>query len=169
MIEASETESTADRFLAAICEQTGGDPGRSVSMWAAGEGLGFDRNQTENVAMELVSEGLLEVKSLSGGVSLTESGLARARNVAPTSGETGGGLPEFVESLEKALPKMNLPPVLRVDLELDARVLRMQLTRSAPLAAVVKAVLGEVKARLKTVGPGAEALLKLIEALPEAK
>ena len=166
MIETSENETSADLLLAAIHEKTGGDPGRSVSMWAVGEGLGFDRSRTEGLAMELVSEGLLEVKSLSGGVSLTESGLARTR-AGVNGGEAGAGLPEFVQALEEALPGLTLSAAVRGDLELDARVLKIQLQRSTPLDAVVKAVMGEVKSGLRSAGPGAASLMQLIDSLPD--
>ena len=167
MIDTSDTESAANRLLATIFEKTGGDPGRSVSMWAAGESLGFDRNTTENLSMELVSEGLLEVKSLSGGVSLTESGLARAQASAPPTGESGGSLSDFVQTLGKALPELSLSAALKSDLELDTEVLRIQLKRSTPLTPVVKAVLGEIKTRLKASGPGADALLKNLDSLTD--
>ncbi|MCG6894984.1 MAG: hypothetical protein LJE65_15370 [Desulfobacteraceae bacterium] len=67
------------RFLLALFEQSRGEPSVTVSMYDIGASLGWDRDDSAHIAEQLIGEGLLEVKTLNGGVSITGEGLAQVR------------------------------------------------------------------------------------------
>jgi len=164
MVTQADLDSQAAQMLAAIHEAIQAAPGRPAGMWALGEILGWDRGRTEDVVTGLMSEGLLEIKSLSGGVVLTEAGLAQARNLAPR--ESGPpDLARVVSRLEEALSGLDLPQPDRQDFEADLAALRTQLTRSRPLAAVVQDALQAIRPTLESVSPRPAALLGEIDAL----
>ncbi|MEW5725997.1 MAG: hypothetical protein AB1896_23010, partial [Thermodesulfobacteriota bacterium] len=82
MAKLTDLDPEARALLEAICKETGVDPARTVGMWAVGAALGLDRARTEDASMNLVAEGLLEIRSLSGGVALTEAGAGLAETLA---------------------------------------------------------------------------------------
>lgn len=144
----TETDELAGRMLAAIYKETKGDISRTAGMWAIGQSLGLDRGRTENVAMSLVGEGLVEIKSLSGGLTLTEAGLSRTHG---SSAETGSpDLGDLLARLETTLDSLGLKARARRDLEADLATLRAQMGRSEPLAPVVEAALRAVKQALES-------------------
>lgn len=161
-----ETDELAERMLAAIYKETKGDISRTAGMWAIGEDMGLDRGRTENLAMSLVGEDLVEIRSLSGGLALTEAGLSRVQ----TSGSAEGGSPalgDLLPRIEAALDSLGLKATARRDLEADLATLRAQMGRSEPLALVVEAALRAVKQTLESASADKQ-LLDALAGLVEA-
>jgi len=71
-----EKESTLKSFLEIIWHKCEGDIEQKVSMYDAGEPLGYSKNEAGSLAEELMVQGMLELKTLAGEVSLTTEGLA---------------------------------------------------------------------------------------------
>ncbi|MDY6851084.1 MAG: hypothetical protein SV487_03275 [Thermodesulfobacteriota bacterium] len=162
----SEKDEFAARMLAAIHKETKGDTSRTAGMWAIGENMGLDRDRTENLAMSLVGEGLAEIRSLSGGLALTEAGLSRVQ----AGGSAEGGSPDLSDllpRLETALDSLGLEAKARRDLEADLATLRAQMGRSESLAVVVEATLRAVKQTLESASADKQ-LLKTLAGLVEA-
>ncbi|MFH1137020.1 MAG: hypothetical protein V1816_13175 [Pseudomonadota bacterium] len=151
------------KMLEEIRQATSGGPGRTASMWPIGQKLGLDRGRTEDVAMGLVAEGLLEIKSLSGGLGLTEDGLKLLGSAGGADDSAPPDLAGFLTALARDLPALRLEPAARRDLELDLQTLQLQGKRTAPLPGVVGATLQAVEAALKTAdSPLARAAARLI-------
>lgn len=62
-------------YLNQVKDMTGADPDQQASMYDAGEALGLDRSQAEEMAQALFIEEYAELKTLSGGIGITEAGL----------------------------------------------------------------------------------------------
>lgn len=162
----SETDELAGRMLAAIYKEINGDISRAAGMWAIGEDMGLDRGRTEYVAMSLVGEGLVEIRSLSGGLALTEAGLSRVQ----AGGSAGTGWPDLGDLLariETALDSLGPGTKAHRDLGADLATLRAQMGRSEPLAPVVEATLRAVKQTLESASADKQ-LLDALAGLVEA-
>lgn len=62
------------QFLETLNAQTGDDADAQISMYDLGAAIGQDREQSRITAEDLMAEGLLEIRTLSGGVALSEAG-----------------------------------------------------------------------------------------------
>jgi len=113
--------------------------GDGANMWQIGEGLGLDRAQVETLCLDLLSDGLLEMKNLGGAIALAQAGREQLSG-APAPGPDLGAL---VGQLESA-GGLGLEGAAASDLAADLACLRAQLSRSRPLAAVVQACLEAV-------------------------
>ena len=135
------------KILAALLKEERGNSTGDMSMWTIGEELGLDRNQTQDLVMDLAAEGLVEIKSLSGTVLLTEEGRNKADEPGPVSDSMSSldELAEFIDSLDAALDSFGFDSQSRQDLEVDISTLKGQVVRSKRLPAVLEATLGAVK------------------------
>jgi len=62
-------------FLQKMYDTTDGNSAHIVDMWEVGTELGLDREKTRNLVGYLRDEGLLEAKTLGGGISITHAGI----------------------------------------------------------------------------------------------
>ncbi|MBW2623121.1 MAG: hypothetical protein JRD68_09470 [Deltaproteobacteria bacterium] len=146
------------KILAALLKAERDNSAGDTSMWIVGEELGLGRNQTQDLVMDLAAEGLVEIKSLSGTVLLTEEGRNKAGEPGPVSDSMSSldELAEFIDSVEVSLDSFGFDKQIRQDLEVDISTLKGQVTRSKRLPAVLEATLEAVKEALGRV-PGAAA------------
>lgn len=131
-----------------------GAAGDKASLQEVGSALGIDRGQAEELSMQLMGEGLLEIVSLSGAVRLTDAGRTAA------GGSSGGGataedLPSLVAEIAAA-GSLGLAPDQADDLTRDLAALTAQLKRSRPLGDVIKTLLKAVEEGL-TASPEPQA------------
>jgi hypothetical protein len=125
--------SDSRRLLGELAKQ-----GEDANTTQAAEILGLDRSQVEDLTVELMGEGLLEMVSLSGKVRLTENG----RRLL--GGQAGLGPKDDLESLVAELSSWQvkgLDPVSLHDYTQDLNCLEAQAKRSEPLLPVVTACL----------------------------
>ncbi|MEJ2638057.1 MAG: hypothetical protein P8010_00635 [Desulfosarcinaceae bacterium] len=158
-------------YLKAMVEQCEGDTGKQLSMYEVGEGLGMDRDTAAQVCQELIAFGLVEIRTLSGGVGLTADGIA-------VGGTAGGGGADAGPRL-KAGPVLDEEDRRAVDgvlnqlklaagswelgyeemaaLVIDIKTIETHLLAPQPKTAVVKAVLDTLAAWLRKHGDAATA------------
>jgi len=156
------------KLLAAFYRETKGTPGEGVSMWEIGQSLGFDRDRVQDLAMDLNAEGLLEIRSLSGKVALTEAGLEQARTLetGPAPADARDELLEFADNLEASLNSLGLAGEALKDLNTDLDTLRLQAARSKRLAPVLKSILQAIKDSLSQAStPPDQSLLETLDKL----
>ena len=67
----------ARQFLIQLYEMTRGDSSEQASMYDIGQAMGLERDVTSRTAEELIGEGLVEIRTLSGGIGITAEGVAR--------------------------------------------------------------------------------------------
>ena len=68
------------QFLENLYTRTGDDAEAQISMYELGTALGLDREESRTTAEDLMAEGLLEIRTLSGGVALSDAGRALFTN-----------------------------------------------------------------------------------------
>lgn len=85
----------ADRqFLTRLFEQAGGQTSRQLSMYEIGQGLGWEREAASRAAQDLMAAGLVEIRTLSGGIGLSPAGV-EAVQAALGLGSPGTALPRL--------------------------------------------------------------------------
>lgn len=77
----------AKAFLLELFEKTSGDLSGQVSMYDIGQAVGLDRDAAGRIGEELMGWELVEVRTLAGGIGITETG----RNTARKMGAGPGG------------------------------------------------------------------------------
>jgi ABC-type sugar transport system substrate-binding protein len=79
-------DETARQFLNRLFEQTEGQSSRQVSMYDVGAALGWDRDAASQAAQDLMAAGLVEVRTLSGGIGISAEGAAVAQSALGSGG-----------------------------------------------------------------------------------
>lgn len=76
------TKKRADRFqfLNKLYEVTGGNKMRFPNMYELGDQIGISREETNNVTDYLQGEGLIEHKTIGGGIAITHYGVVEVEN-----------------------------------------------------------------------------------------
>ncbi len=153
MADPADLDEESRQVLAAAFKKVQNDPSGAFNMWDLGQSLGIARSRMEDLAMGLVSEELLEIKSLNGKMALTEAGfeMAKAFSPGPVVKATPADLEIFINELSASLEKLGLAPQVRKDLEIDLSVLQSQLERSQRLTPVVDATLEAIREALGMV------------------
>lgn len=89
-----ELDEAGQQFLKRLFEQTGGQTARQISMYDIGAGLGWEREAASRTAQDLMSAGLAEIRTLSGGIALTAEG-SKALQAAVETGRPSPSLPRL--------------------------------------------------------------------------
>ena len=106
---ATDLDQPQQDFLAALIQAAKGDPGTSVDMYKIGTSLGLDKEETRRMGEELIGRWLVEIKSLSGAVGVTEEGFKTAAELGLSGAETPSGPGQVLKT----------EPVAGTDLELS--------------------------------------------------
>lgn len=125
--------------------------------------MGMDRQQADDMSVGLISDGLLEMVSLSGSVQLTEAGkgLIAGSDAAETGTDDMGDL---LAAVAKA-GDLGLGERDATDLAADVACLQAHLKRSRPLDPVVRSCLASIAGALdKAPKPAAAGLLVRVQA-----
>ncbi len=72
----TDLDPSSRQFLETLYSRTGDDADAQISMYDLGAAIGQDREQSRMTAEDLMAAGLLEIRTLSGGVALSEAGQA---------------------------------------------------------------------------------------------
>ena len=80
----SYTEESMKYFLEELNRQSMGDLQYQVSMYEVGATIGLAKGEAGSLAEELMVAGLVELRTLSGGISITHEGLATLGITPPT-------------------------------------------------------------------------------------
>ncbi|MBW2091137.1 MAG: hypothetical protein JRI34_03310 [Deltaproteobacteria bacterium] len=147
MVDEAEPDEMSLKVLASLFIKAQSSPDGAVNMWTLGQNMGLDRPRMEDLAMELVANGFLEIKSLDGKVILTEAGLEKAQALEPglAMRDTPDTLESFIDELTAFLEQLNIDSQARKNLGIDLTTLRGQLARSPKLMPVINATLEAIK------------------------
>lgn len=173
------TGDTRQAFLFKLADATQSDPERQASMYDIGQSLGLDRNQSQRLVEDLVAEGFVEIRSLSGGVGLTSSG-AEVADKTTGSAEAGGdrisGEPILTESdqtvinsilvhLHSQAGELSWNFDLLTDLMADIKTIDAQLKSNRPKLAIIRECFRSIHTVLDLAGVSPDKSLKCL--LPE--
>jgi len=77
-VEKSNISENESNFLIKLYELTQGNPSSQVSMYDVGEAIGLERDAALKTSEVLFGFGLAEIKTLAGGIGITEDGLSES-------------------------------------------------------------------------------------------
>jgi hypothetical protein len=148
-------------YLETVYDRCDRDMEQQVSMYAAGEAIGLEKNEAGALAEELMVEGLLELKTLAGNVSLTSEGLAFL-GIAAQQGPDRTGvarlgsdavvneadlqlLEQLVEGIKKVTCARPMEFALLETVVFDLKTLEVQLLSPRPKTAIIREVLADIR------------------------
>ncbi len=152
-------DAQVNNYLQQLYQMSGGDVSAEVSMYEVGAVLGLDKSEAGSVAEDLIIDGYAELKNLTGGISITNSGLrlleVEITDGAETSSEAkfvlGGGevlaregcaaVEQLVGEIKKAAVEGGFNYSQAEELVIDIKTLETQLLSNRPKKAIVKEIL----------------------------
>jgi hypothetical protein len=163
-----ENDTAGKDFLHELYRQTGGNMDLQVSMYDVGAALGYEKNDAGSLAEEMIYQGLIELRTLSGGVSLCREGL----QLLGLSG-SGGPTPqepllsrepvattedrqlidELLAAIKTALPGQSLSYQQLEEVVIDLKCIEIQMLSSCPKTAIIRELLRSLQQRLAKTGP----------------
>ncbi len=158
-----ESDEIALNFLSILHDLTKGDMASQISLYQVGETLGLDRESSLRIAETLMGEGLVEIRTLSGGIGITETG---QKKVTPTEGGEAGekaalsssavmtpgdrkAVESLINTLKQAFDSMGLDFDGLADLAVDIKTIDLQLTSKTPKTAVTRECFISIASRLE--------------------
>jgi hypothetical protein len=158
------------RYLTELCKKTQGDTGAQVSMFEVGEVLGLEKTEAGMMAEELIVEGLAELRSLSGGISITTQGLELIQGTAggpalkgsglqlgsePVLGEQGRQAVEIlIQDIRGALVSGKMTLGQLEEIVIDIKTIEIQMLSPRPKTDVIRAVCRSLQEGLADSGFG---------------
>jgi hypothetical protein len=165
MTTLDEVNEPARQFLARLFEQAGGQASRQLSMYDIGKGLGWEREAASQAAQDLMAAGLVEIRTLSGGIGLSADGVdaVRAslgpREAAPTLPRLGAGrildaaashaVVQVCDGIKVQAGSLGLDFDSLAELVADLKTVADQLGSPRPKTAVVRASLRSIEGVLQ--------------------
>ncbi len=164
MSEQSPLSGNQQRFMEELYRQADGNTSVKVETESVGQAIGLEKTAAGRLSEELIGKGLVEIKTLSGGIALTAEGAELIKNNGPgEAAATGlGNGPLLEESGRLALE--NLLSLVKQDLAADAdfdllasvvahiRTIEAQLTSPRPHTAVLRAALEALEKDMQVAG-----------------
>jgi hypothetical protein len=158
-------------YLNAMVAACQGDPDKQISMYEVGESVGLDRDTASKVCQELIAFGLVEIRTLSGGVGLTADGVAAGGTASGASASDGPKLKAgpildeadrravaaVLDGLKQEAGQWRLDFEQMAALVIDVKTIETQLLAPQPKTAIVKAVCDSLAAWVKQNGDAAAA------------
>ena len=156
------------QFLRRLYKLTREDRSVQVSMYEIGADLGMDRGVSSRTAESLIGAGLLEIRTLSGGISITDAGVSELERRRGAASDITVRLGEGLIVSDGALKALNpllveiksfagqsgLDFDLLAELVADLHTADAQLASPKPKTAVLREVLLSLHQVLKRAGRG---------------
>lgn len=182
-MEQNDIDEKCSQFLNELFAQTEDHPQAQISMYDIGATMGLEKNMSKQLAEELIGLGMVEIRTLSGGISITESGVDQVRKSMgdTASAEVGilslGDTPilgdknrlvveGILGDLKKEAGNLGLEFDLLTELLADLKTIDVQLTSSKPKTAIVRECFLSIK-RLLEKADAESRLIRSIQRLTD--
>jgi len=166
------SDSQAERYLNELYQRTAGNAGAQVSMFEIGAAVGLEKEEARKLAEDLIADGLVEIKTLSGGIGITAEGINMAQPAGGSkvgaSLELGDGplleekgrqaLESILNEIKNSLASSRAPYASLEEMVLDIKTIDIQLLSPRPKIAIIKEILRSLKNGLDTSGASTLAL-----------
>lgn len=152
-------------YLLEVYNQTQGDQEKQVAMQDVGLALGMDKDQAGALGQDLVVEGLVDLKTLAGGISLTSQGLEMLQKggyitvSVKDSFQISGGpvineadrqsIEKIVEKIKQAVSQKSAPFEDLEEIVVDLKTLEVYLLSPKPKTSIVRAIFNSLHDSLK--------------------
>jgi hypothetical protein len=149
----------AEKYLDELFQRTQGSIDAQVSMFDIGAVMGLEKEASRRMAEDLIAEGLVEIKTLSGGIGITRQGIEQAQDSG--GGAAGAGIslgkgPLLEEQERRALDAVlngvknhlaNHPTAFTrlEEMVIDIKTIDVQLLSPHPKTEIIRAVLHSLK------------------------
>ena len=158
----------AQNYLAELYNLTAGDMNAQVSMYDVGDALDMDKTDAGKLAEDLIGNGLVEVKTLSGGIGITALGIEQVQ-AAGLAGDIVAGAMSLgssrvleaegkeavaivLQDIKSELGRQNTPYDRLEEIVIDIKTLEVQLLSPNPKTAIVREVLRSMGQSLGQAG-----------------
>jgi hypothetical protein len=150
----SDLNSQQKSYLEELYRATSGDPTVQASMHDVGAVIGLDREAAGKLAEELIAQGYVEIRTLSGGIGITQLGIESADTGAETTDSAdwrlGGttildekdrtAVEAALEAIKNVVAKNNVSYPQMEALVMDIKTIEVQMLSPQPKTAVVREV-----------------------------
>ena len=159
-----DIDETGKSFLLELFEQADGDPSAQVSTSDVGDRLGLDGQTASRVSEDLMGLGMVEVRTLSGGIGMSAEGIAAARHLGASGGpedesarlgtdqvmrpEAIQAVAEVTDGLKCESGKLGLDFDRLTELVADLKTIDVQFTSHRPKTAIIRECLLSIRAVL---------------------
>jgi hypothetical protein len=160
-----DMDPTARQFLQSLFERTEGQTSRQISMYELGAELGLDREAAARAAQDLMAAGLVEIRTLSGGVAISAAGAAAVQS-ARGSGDRATAAPRLgnhrimdpaacqavervCDEIKSQAGRLGLDFDTLTEVLADLKTIAHQLGSSRPKTAIVREALRSLEGALK--------------------
>ncbi len=160
----SSEDFSRQRFLQALYNRAEGDFDLQISMYDLGTDLGFEKDEAAVFAQELFIEGLAEMKTLSGGMGITQKGLKELGiNITPKKKDNSfilGSSPvldeqgkkavqELLNKIRTALDSKAISFDLMEEIVIDLKTVEVQMLSPKPKTPIIREVFKFIDQNLK--------------------
>jgi hypothetical protein len=157
-------DASRQRFLQELYNRAEGDFEIHISMYDLGTDLGFEKDEAAAFAQELFIEGLAEMKTLSGGMGITQKGLkALGINRTPKKEDNSfilGSSPvldeqgkkavqELLNKIRTALDSKAISFDLMEEIVIDLKTIEVQMLSPNPKTPIIREVFKFIDQNLK--------------------
>ena len=161
-----EVDETGRQFMVRLFEQIHGDSSVQVSMYDIGGLLGLERDAASKVAESLMGLQLVEIRTLSGGIGISATGLEMVQNlIGPMAPDAGASIKLGDERLLSSAVRQAVEQIVAevkdqtgtlgldfdtlTELMADLKTIDAQLGSSRPKTAIVRECLRSMAATAK--------------------
>lgn len=155
-----ELDENQKQYLLALYDGVSGNTARQMSMYDIGAAMGLDRSESLKTAESLMGFDALEVRTLSGGIGLTDAGVEAARSLgaggeAEDTARLGqgplieeaarGGVEAVAAALKAGAGGLGLPFEALTELVADLRTIDVQLFSPRPKTAILRECFNSIR------------------------
>ena len=168
----NELSPEGQAFLLNLHEQTQGKSDVQVSMFDIGAAVGLEKSDASHVAEELIGWELVEIRTLSGGIGITGTGIREIESLglAPggsdtallslgnqkvVTGEVLSAVADLVSRIKNQIGSLGLGYDELMELMADVKCLDAQLESPRPKTAVFRACFTSIRENLAGFDAGA--------------
>jgi hypothetical protein len=161
-----EVDETGRQFMLRLFEQIRGDSSVQVSMYDIGGLLGLERDAASKVAESLMGLQLVEIRTLSGGIGISATGLEMVQNlIGPMAPDAGASIKLGDERLLSSAARQAVEQIVAevkdqtgtlgldfdtlTELMADLKTIDAQLGSSRPKTAIVRECVRSMAATAK--------------------
>lgn len=157
----------AKNYLLELYKMTTGNVSAQVSMFEVGAAVGLEKDAAGKIAEDLIGSGLVEVKTLSGGIGITDSGVeeAQASGGGPTAAAgldlgTGPVLEEsgreavaiLLKDIQTWISQHSTTYAQVEEMIIDIKTIEVQMLSPKPKTATIRQVLRSLHSALEAAG-----------------
>ncbi len=155
-------------FLEELHRRTQGDQQSQASMYEVGASMGLAKGEAGSLAEELMVAGLVELRTLSGGISITREGLSSLGLSAPAPPADGPELKfsdgptanktdreilcRLIDTMKTSLSGLKLEYNQLEEIIIDLKTMEVQLLSPAPKVAVCRELLRSLHVSFQVIG-----------------